>query len=91
MFRIERNHAVDGSEIQFSVRLFAGGGVVKLIDRQSVGRGIPVDASRLGIDATESVSGTYPDITHFIFNDTFDGVGSQLFFAIRGDDAAVAV
>ena len=91
LFRVERNHTVDSSEIQFSVRLLAGGGVVELVDGQSVGRGISVNASCLGIDTTKSVSGTYPNITHLIFNDTFDGVGSQLFFTVKGDNATVAV
>ena len=91
LFRIKRNHAVDGSEIQFSVRFLAGGGVVELVDGQSVGSGIPVYIFCLGIDTAESVSGSYPDITHFILNDTFNGVGTQLFFAVKSDDAAVAV
>ena len=56
-----------------------------------VGRGISVNASCLGIDTTKSVSGTYPNITHLIFNDTFDGVGSQLFFTVKGDNVTVAV
>ena len=91
LFRIKRNHTVDGSEIQLSVGLLAGGGVVELVNRQSVGCGIAVDIFRLWIDAAEPASGSYPDVVHFIFYDAFNGIGAQLLFAVRSDDASVAV
>ena len=91
LFRIKRNHAVDGSEIQLSVGLLTGGGEVELVNRQSVGCGITVDIFRLWIDAAEPASGSYPDVVHFIFYDAFNGIRAQLLFAVRSDDASVAV